>query len=86
MRKFALYNAHKSAILAAMNTSITHFFLASIEWGARAEGLPLSEVFKRADVSLSNWARWKSGKHSPQLDKIERLLDVIMSERLKNAA
>ncbi len=55
----------------------------SIEAGAAAVGYSMTELCKMAAVHYSGWWRWKTGKASPSLDTVQRLLDAIQAAKPK---
>jgi transcriptional regulator with XRE-family HTH domain len=59
---------------------------ADIERMARAEGIPISEVCRRADIAQSTFSRWKNGKTRPRIDVYWRLCAAVKQEVPDRAA
>ena len=45
-----------------------------IEAAARSNGIGLTELCKRAQISISTFTRWRAGKTEPTLDVYRRLI------------
>lgn len=54
---------------------------ADIEARARAAGLSMPEVCKRADIAVSTFWRWKAGKTEPGIGVYQRLVAVTEPAR-----
>jgi transcriptional regulator with XRE-family HTH domain len=50
---------------------------AAIEAMARAAGLTMTEVCRRAGLAQSTFTRWKAGKTAPTLEAYRKLLQVV---------
>lgn len=47
-----------------------------IETRAKAAGLSIGDICKRADIALSTFYRWKAGKTNPSIEVYRRLCEV----------
>lgn len=47
---------------------------------AEAKGLTLASLCRRADLDTATFYRWKSGKGTPTLGTIQKMLDAIERE------
>ncbi|WP_408870821.1 helix-turn-helix domain-containing protein [Gluconobacter cerinus] len=52
-----------------------------IEQSAADEGLTMREVCSLSGMARSTFQRWKSGKTSPTVTTINRMMDAIHSKR-----
>ncbi len=49
----------------------------AIERRARAAGLSLNELCRKAEIARSTFTRWKAGDNGLRVDSYDRLIDVI---------
>lgn len=51
-----------------------------IEAAARAKGLSIAAMCRRADLDPSAFQRWKAGRNAPTVATVQRMLDAIERE------
>jgi transcriptional regulator with XRE-family HTH domain len=44
-----------------------------IEATAKAQGMKMSDVLRRANIAHSTWWRWKKGRFSPRFATVEKI-------------
>ena len=60
-------------------------FARDIETRAKAVGLSIDALCKRAEIARSTFQRMKSGEVDPQVGTVNRLLEIIAAEERESA-
>ena len=57
-----------------------------IEQAARAKGLSIAAMCRRADVDATAFHRWRAGDGAPNMATVQKMLDAIQREPVKASA
>jgi transcriptional regulator with XRE-family HTH domain len=52
-----------------------------IEAAAKAQGVKMSDVLRRANINHSTWWRWKKGRFSPRVATVEKIEKALTPRR-----